>query len=66
MPRFLLIDWVCIIELHGVAIAEKEAYEAHVYLPCINSSKEIKITLLCYKYGILPIQQFTIPCRKTT
>ncbi|GFQ79150.1 integrase catalytic domain-containing protein [Trichonephila clavata] len=56
IPRYCLQDKSIRTELHGFSDSSEKAYDAALYLRCINSSGQISVRLLCSKSKVAPLK----------
>ncbi|GFX32846.1 integrase catalytic domain-containing protein [Trichonephila clavipes] len=61
IPRYCLQDKSIRTELHGFSDSSERAYDAALYLRCINTSGQISVRLLCSKSKVAPLKSITIP-----
>ncbi|XP_047995968.1 uncharacterized protein LOC125233866 isoform X2 [Leguminivora glycinivorella] len=61
IPRYVLCEATCTIELHCFSDAAETAYAACIYVKSISESGEQKVHLLCARDRIAPIRRTSIP-----
>ena len=57
IPRPVLICKYNKIEFHGFCDASEKAYGAIIYICSIDTSKNVKVNILCSKSKVAPLQK---------
>ena len=61
ISRCVLSETMTNFELHGFSDASEKAYGAAIYIKCMSSNDNVKVSLLCSKSRVSPLKKISIP-----
>lgn len=61
IPRTILCESPCVVQLHGFCDASQSAYSASLYCRSISPNGEVHVNLICSKTKVAPLKSQTIP-----